>query len=105
MNCFGAQFARLAIFLLMVASVARAHEARPCYLELKETSPGQFEVLWRTPVLAGMRVPVALRLPADIKDLKDPKNKNSLTLTSSDTGLTPDRTGWPESASSSPDYS
>ena len=37
---------------------ARAHEARPAYLEIKETAPGQFAVLWRTPVLAGMRLPV-----------------------------------------------
>jgi len=61
--------------LLLAVSVASAHEARPCYLELKETSAGQFEVLWRTPVLAGMRVPVALRLPADTKDLKDPQEQ------------------------------
>ena len=30
----------------------------PAYLEIKETAPGQFSVLWRTPVLAGMRLPV-----------------------------------------------
>ena len=37
-----------------------AHEARPAYLEIKETAPGQFSVLWRTPVLAGMRLPFVL---------------------------------------------
>ena len=41
------------------ASAAWAHEARPAYLEIKETAPGQFSVLWRTPVLAGMRLPIA----------------------------------------------
>lgn len=62
------------LFLLLLAiPAARAHEARPCYLELRETAHGQFEVLWRTPVLAGMRVPIALRLPDDIRNLKEPE--------------------------------
>ena len=61
----------LACFLVS-ASVASAHEARPAYLEIKETTPGQYAILWRTPVLAGMRLPIALRLPPDLKDLRDP---------------------------------
>jgi len=59
------------VFLLL-ASPAQAHEVRPAYLEIKETAPGQFSVLWRTPVLAGMRLPVVLRLPDDVRNLKDP---------------------------------
>ena len=59
-------------FRLIVASLllampfvfaAHAHEVRPAYLEIKETVPGQFSLLWRTPVLAGMRLPVTLKLP------------------------------------------
>ncbi len=72
MNWLAARLARLMVCLLVVVAVIRAHEARPCYLELKETGPGQFEVLWRIPVLAGMRVPVTLKLPANAKDLKAP---------------------------------
>jgi HupE / UreJ protein len=71
-NLLRARFALLAAGLLLTVSIASAHEARPCYLEIKETSPGQFAVLWRTPVLAGMRVPVTLALPADVKELKAP---------------------------------
>jgi HupE / UreJ protein len=71
-NLLRARFALLAAGLLLAVSIASAHEARPCYLELKETSPGQFAVLWRTPVLAGMRVPVTLALPADAKEIKAP---------------------------------
>jgi hypothetical protein len=52
--------------------VALAHESRPAYLEIKETAPGQFSVLWRTPVLAGMRLPVVLKLPDDVRNLRDP---------------------------------
>ncbi|HSF46828.1 MAG TPA: HupE/UreJ family protein [Burkholderiales bacterium] len=68
--------ARLALSLtlatLSLASAALAHEARPAYLEIKETAPRQFSVLWRTPVLAGMRLPVVLKLPDDAKNLKEP---------------------------------
>jgi hydrogenase/urease accessory protein HupE len=54
------------------APVARAHEARPAYLELKEAAPGHFDVLWRTPILAGMRLPVVLKIPDDVRNLKPP---------------------------------
>lgn len=57
---------------LALFPAARAHEVRPAYLEVKETAPGQFSVLWRTPVLAGRRLPVALKLPDDSRNLKDP---------------------------------
>jgi len=60
-------------FLLLALSIASAHESRPAYLEIKETAPGQYSVLWRTPVLAGMRLPIALRLPDDVKNLQEPK--------------------------------
>ncbi len=59
----------LALFL---QPVAQAHEVRPAYLELKETAPGQFSVLWRTPVLSGMRLPVVLKLPDEARNLQDP---------------------------------
>ena len=65
----------VAIFLLaslLAVPTARAHEARPAYLEIKETSPNQFSVVWRTPVLAGMRLPVVLTMPGDVKNLKEP---------------------------------
>ena len=69
------RFRLVVIFLLssvFAISTARAHEARPAYLELKETSPKQFSVIWRTPVLAGMRLPIILTMPNDVKNLKQP---------------------------------
>lgn len=65
------------VIMLLLAGVltvptVRAHEARPAYLEIKEISPNQFSVLWRTPVLAGMRLPVVLTMPNDVKNLKEP---------------------------------
>ena len=59
--------------LLMAATAARAHEVRPCFLEIKETAPGRFDVLWRTPVLAGARLPVVLKLPDSVQNLVEPQ--------------------------------
>jgi len=50
-----------------------AHEARPAYLELTETLPDRYDLLWRAPVLAGMRLPVVLQLPADTSDIVAPR--------------------------------
>ncbi len=58
--------------LLALAPSADAHEARPAYLEITETAPGRYDVLWRTPVLSGMRLPVALKLPAVARDVTPP---------------------------------
>jgi hydrogenase/urease accessory protein HupE len=51
---------------------ASAHDARPAYLQIEETAPGRFHVLWRTPVLSGMRLPVALRLPDAARNVTGP---------------------------------
>jgi hypothetical protein len=60
---------------------AHAHESRPAYLEIKETAPDRFSILWRTPVLAGIRLPVVLKLPDRVKSLKEPvKNELSDSL-------------------------
>jgi hydrogenase/urease accessory protein HupE len=59
----------------LLASLVRgawAHEARPAYLEIRETAPGRYDLLWRTPVLSGMRLPVTLRLPAGVRNLTEP---------------------------------
>ena len=59
-----------AVFVLVTA--ASAHETRPAYLEIRETGPGLYSVLWRTPVLSGMRLPVVLKFPDDVRNLTDP---------------------------------
>ena len=41
----------LLLGVLAPGSGAQAHESRPAYLEIKETAPGRFDVLWRTPGL------------------------------------------------------
>ena len=64
--------AGMLLALLALLPAAHAHETRPIYLELKETAPGQYGVLWRTPVLSGMRLPVALKLPDGVRNVREP---------------------------------
>ena len=64
--------ANLVLATVLTAASAPAHEARPAYLEIKETAPGRASLLWRTPVLAGMRLPVALQNPAGAKNVQEP---------------------------------
>lgn len=58
---------------LCALSSARAHEIRPAYLDLRETAPGQYDVLWRTPVLSGMPLPLVLEMPEGVRDLRPTK--------------------------------
>ncbi len=52
------------LLLLGMAGTAASHEVRPAYLELRETDPGIYRVLWKVPS-AGDRMRLALdaRLP------------------------------------------
>jgi len=54
------------------ARAARAHESRPAYLEIKEVAPARYDVLWRTPVNAGSRLPILLELPGDVETVTAP---------------------------------
>jgi len=67
----GWAIAGLLFTTLLSASAALAHEARPAYLEIKETAANKFSVLWRTPVLSGMRLPIVLTIPG-VRNLKEP---------------------------------
>lgn len=59
----------IGVGMLAHVAGARAHESRPAYLEISETSPDRYDVLWRTPVLSGMRLPVGLKLPAEARNV------------------------------------
>ncbi len=60
-----ARLAALAACLIAAgAGRASAHEVRPGYLELREVAPGRFEVLFKTPTLAGRRYHLTAALPA-----------------------------------------
>jgi len=42
--------------VLLWSGLCAAHEVRPSYLELRETAPGEFSVLWKTPMLGDARL-------------------------------------------------
>lgn len=65
--------AGLLLAVLLAVPAARAHETRPAYLEIKETSPSQFSLLWRTPVLSGMRLPIVLKFPDGVRNVTEPR--------------------------------
>lgn len=94
----------VALLLAMfgAATDARAHESRPAYLEIYETAPGQFAVRWRTPVLAGMRLPVVLRLPESVRETREPLVEHLSDsvlerrwIETGDAGLSGQRIGFP----------
>jgi hydrogenase/urease accessory protein HupE len=68
------QIAMMALLaaLVLPQPVACAHEVRPAYLQIDEVATGRYQLLWRTPVLAGMRLPVVLRLPDQVHDVAEP---------------------------------
>ena len=44
-----------------------AHEMRPAYLELREVKPGEYSVLWKTPMLGDMRLSLAPEFSGEAK--------------------------------------
>jgi hydrogenase/urease accessory protein HupE len=46
----------LAAAALLWACLCAAHEVRPAYLELRETAPGEYGVLWKTPMQGDARL-------------------------------------------------
>jgi hydrogenase/urease accessory protein HupE len=51
--------------LLLFAASASAHELRPAYLELCELRPGQFSVLWKTPMVGDARLALTPEFSGD----------------------------------------
>jgi hypothetical protein len=58
--------------VVALCSGAAAHESRPSYLQIIETTPDRYEILWRTPISSGLRLPVVLRVSAEIRNVAEP---------------------------------
>ena len=75
------------LFILLVVigfvQVAQAHESRPAYLEINETIPGRYDVLWRTPLNAGMALPMVLKFPDGVDNVREPATRELPTHLSS----------------------
>jgi hydrogenase/urease accessory protein HupE len=62
-------------WILLLATMAAAHEIRPAYLQIDQTGPTRYSVLWRTPLLSGMRLPVALQFPEGVRNVTEPNER------------------------------
>lgn len=60
------------LLLWFMGLTAMAHESRPAYLEINETTAGRYDVMWRTPVLSGMRLPIALKFADGVRTVVEP---------------------------------
>jgi hydrogenase/urease accessory protein HupE len=64
----------LFIFLAAFASGLSAHEVRPAYLELRQTGPETYDVLWKVPGLGeNLRLGLYVELPAGCTNLTEPR--------------------------------
>lgn len=73
--CLWGRHCRLVLLLIglcLTSISALAHESRPAYLELIETTPNRYTVLFRTPVLSGMRLPIALQFSPAVRNVTEP---------------------------------
>jgi hydrogenase/urease accessory protein HupE len=52
----------LAVAIGLAAAPAAAHEVRPAYLELKQTTSGSFDVLFKTPMQGDLRLALSVAL-------------------------------------------
>jgi len=70
-------WALLGLVLAVAAPMqtARAHEVRSACLQIDELGPGKYEMLRRTPILSGMRLPVALKFSDDVHNLTQPSEQ------------------------------
>lgn len=58
---------------LGICSSARAHELRPGYLEIRESSPDKYDVLWKVPARGETeRLALFLRFAPDVQQLSEP---------------------------------
>jgi hydrogenase/urease accessory protein HupE len=62
------------MLLLLAPWMAHAHEVRPAYLELRQTAPDTFDVLWKVPARGDLRLGLYVRLPASCERLDEPRS-------------------------------
>src|SRR5262245_33963117 len=64
---------RLRLFPLLVALLlwtapTVAHDSRPAYLQVKETQPGQYDVLWKRPQRGDFTLALSVLWPETCRD-------------------------------------
>ena len=69
------KYALASLFLWCAMTLAAfAHEVRPAYLELRETAPEIYDVLWKVPARGeNLRLALYVRFPADARNVTEPR--------------------------------
>jgi hydrogenase/urease accessory protein HupE len=65
----------VAMLLLAIAGPSLADVFRPAYLELRETSQDQYDVLWKVPTQGDLRLAVQVSFPPDSKQVTPPQGR------------------------------
>ncbi len=63
----------ICLVLVCLVSAARAHEVRPAYLEIRQTSADAYDVLWKVPALGDRRLGVYVEFPTDVVATSEPR--------------------------------
>jgi hydrogenase/urease accessory protein HupE len=66
---FASSLVAVAAALILAPLPAHAHELRPAYLELREIRPGEFSVLWKTPMVGDARLALEPEFSGDVTPL------------------------------------
>ncbi|RFB88443.1 HupE / UreJ protein [Rhizobium leguminosarum bv. trifolii] len=73
---FGDLLFGVAVAVLTLVGAACAHEIRPAYLQIDEIAANRYKVVWRTPMLSGMRLPVIIRFSNDVRNVTMPAERD-----------------------------
>jgi hydrogenase/urease accessory protein HupE len=68
-----------ALVTAAASSPLRAHELQPGFLELRETAPGQYDVLWKLPSVGAAAMPIAPVFPETCRQLGDARTERAGT--------------------------
>jgi len=62
----------LLVFLTLLCGLAEAHEVRPAYLRIQQSSADQFDVLWRVPARGELRLGIYVGMPEHCESASEP---------------------------------
>jgi hypothetical protein len=63
------------LLVLLIISPVWAHELRPAYLELKQTGPETYDVLWKVPALENLRLGLYVVFPDQCAELMERRSQ------------------------------
>ncbi len=67
--------AAIVVAVLCLITPAAAHEVRPAYLQIDQTDANRYRILWKTPLLSGMPLPVVLKLPDNVTHVMETQER------------------------------